>query len=129
MHNFRRLRVWQRAHALVIEVERLVAQIPRRGNAELVSQLRRAAVSIPGNIVHGSGRVTDRDFARFLGIALASAREVEYHLELAADIGLIPRFEYEVRKNELVEIERMLVGLIRRLDPRRRVSEPRVDPS
>jgi four helix bundle protein len=114
MHNFRRLLVWQKAHAATLEVERLAARIPRRGNAELVSQLRRAAVSVPGNIVHACGRASDREFARYLGIALASAGEVEYHLELAADTGRIPRAEFDRRKAELIEVRRMLVGLIRR---------------
>ena len=113
MHNFHRLLVWQKAHVLVIEIERLAAQMPRRDNAELISQLRRAAVSIPGNIVIGCGRTSDKDFARFLGIALASAGEVEYHLKLAADTGVIPRAEVELRTAEVAEIGKMLVGLIR----------------
>jgi four helix bundle protein len=116
MHNFRRLLVWQKAHAATVEIERLVTQIPRRDNAELISQLRRAAVSIPGNIVHGSGRASDPEFARFLGISLASAGEAEYHLELAADTGRIPREAFEARKAELVEIRKMLVGLIGRMN-------------
>ena len=123
MHNFRRLLVWQKAHAVVVEIERLVMQIPRRDNAELISQLRRAAVSIPGNIVHGSGRPSDRDFARFLGIALASAAEAEYHLELAAETGRIQRDEAEVRMRELVEIRKMLVGLIRRMNARQAAAD------
>jgi four helix bundle protein len=127
MHNFRRLLVWQKAHAAVVEIERLVMRIPRRDNAELISQLRRASVSIPGNIVQGSGRASDREFARFLGIALASAGEVEYHLELAADTGRIPRDEFEVRQTELVEIRKMLVGLIRRINSRRATPVPSSD--
>jgi four helix bundle protein len=123
MHNFRRLLVWQKAHAFVVEIERLAVRIPRRDNAELISQLRRAAVSIPGNIVTGCGRPTDKDFARFLGIALASAGEVEYHLKLAADTGAIPREEFELRTAEVAEISRMLVGLMRTLN---RVPNPGV---
>jgi four helix bundle protein len=116
MHNFRRLLVWQKAHALVVEIERIALQIPRRDNAELISQLRRASVSIPGNIVIGCGRTSDKDFARHLGIALASAGEVEYHLKLAADTGVIPLHEVEPRTADVAEISRMLVGLIRALN-------------
>ncbi len=118
MHNFRRLLVWQKAHAVAVEVERIVARIPRRDNADLISQLRRAAVSVSGNIVHACGRASDRDFARYLEIALASAGEVEYHLELAADTGRIPRAEFDRRQAELIEIRRMLAGLIRRANSR-----------
>jgi four helix bundle protein len=115
MHNFRRLLVWQKAHALVGEIERLALQIPRRDNTELVSQLRRAAVSIAGNIVTGCGRTSDKDFARYLGIALASAGEVEYYLKLGADTGVIPREEVEPLMAEVTEVSKMLVGLIRTL--------------
>ena len=115
MHNFRRLLVWQRAHSVAVNIERLVLQMPRRDNAELISQLRRAAVSIPANIVHGSARASDKEFVRFLGIALASAGEAAYHLELAADTGRISREALEQRTAELAEISRMLVGLIRRI--------------
>jgi four helix bundle protein len=127
VHNFRRLLVWQKAHAATISIERLVAQIPRRDNAELISQLRRAAISVPTNIVHGCGRASDREFVRFLGIALASAGEVEYHLELAADTGRVPREEGERRKAEFAEISRMLVGLIRKIDSARIAANPSVD--
>ena len=85
MHNFRRLQVWEKAHAAAVEIERLLDRIPRRNNVDLISQIRRAAVSIPANIVLGSGRTSDRDFAHYLEIALASAGETEYHLQLAAD--------------------------------------------
>jgi four helix bundle protein len=124
MHNFRRLLVWQKAHAATINIDRLVARIPRRDNVELISQLRRAAVSVPANIVHGCGRASDREFVRYLGIALASAGEVEYHLELAAATGRIPRKEGEHRKSEFAEISRMLVGLIRKIDCTRIPAHP-----
>jgi four helix bundle protein len=123
MHNFRRLLVWQKAHALVVEIERIALQIPRRDNAELISQLRRGAVSIPGNIVNGCGRTSDKDFSRYLRIALASAGEVEYHLKLAADTGVIPRDEVALRSAEVAEVSKMLVGLIRALN---RVPKPGV---
>ena len=118
MHNFRRLTVWQKAHAAVIEIERLIDRIPRRHNADLISQIRRAAVAIPANIVLGSGCASDRGFSRYLGIALASAGETEYHLQLAADTRRISRDEFTALQAELVEVRKMLVGLIRRLNPK-----------
>ena len=118
MHNFRRLLVWQKAHAATVNVEALLDRIPRRQNADLINQIRRAVVAVPANIVHGCGRATDRDVSRFLEIALASAGEVEYHLQLAADTRKIPREEFIARQAELIEVRRMLVGLIRKLNPR-----------
>lgn len=115
MHNFHRLLVWQKAHDATVKIEALLETIPRRNNSDLISQIRRATVSVPANIVHGSGRGSNLEFARFLEIALASAGEVEYHLQLAADTGKIPRSTFVDRKGDLMEIRRMLVGLIRKL--------------
>src|ERR1700727_2565138 len=117
MHNFRRLTVWQKAHAVTIEIEQLLDRIPRRHNVDLIDQIRRAAVSVPANIVLGSGRTSDRDFAHYLEIALASAGETEYQLQLAADTKKIPREEFVARQADLVEVRKMLVGLIRKLNP------------
>ena len=86
--------------------------------ADLINQMRRATLSIPSNIADGSCRPTDRDFARYFGIALASASELEYHLEFATDIELIERSLSEARQAELVETRKMLVGLIRRMQAR-----------
>ena len=118
MHNFRRLLVWQKAHEAAVHIDALLERIPRRHNADLIGQIRRAAVSIPANIVHGSGRASNRDFARFLEIALASASEAEYHLQLAAETRKIPHEAFLARQAELTEIRRMLVGLIRKLAPK-----------
>jgi four helix bundle protein len=119
MHNYRRLLVWERAHAMAVEIDRLTELMPRRNNADLISQIRRSAVSIPANIVQGSERTTDRDFGRFLEIALSSASELESHLQLAADTGKVPQGDFIRHRAELAEIRRMLVGLIRRVDPSR----------
>ena len=115
MHDYHRLLVWKKSHAVSVAVHRLTKCIPRRHNADLINQMRRAALSIPSNIAAGSCRPTDRDFARYLGIALASASELEYHLEFAADTELIDRSPSAARQAELVEIRKMLVGLIRRM--------------
>ena len=97
--------------------------MPRRDNAGLIGQMRRAAISIPANIAEGSSRSTDADFARFLQIAIASATELEYHLEFAADTDLIARADFESRQRDVVEVRRMLIGLVRRL--RQTVRSPR----
>ena len=91
-------------------------RLPLSGeNFGLASQVRRAALSIPANIAEGAGRSSDRDFAKFLQIAIASATELEYHLEFAVDAGLIARAEFVARQRDIVEVRRMLVGLTRRL--------------
>ena len=115
MQNYGRLPVWRKAHAIALNVYRLTEQIPRRGHAELIDQLRRSSRSIAANIAEGSSRPTDKDFAKFLNIALASATETQYHLDFAVAASLIPRSEFEIRKQELNEVRRMLTGFIKHL--------------
>lgn len=114
MQNYHKLKVWEKAHTLALAVHSLTEHVPRKNNTELIDQLRRAALSIPANIVEGAGCATDKDFARFLRIAFASANELEYHLQFAADTGAVPQVISAARQAEVVEIRKMLMGLIRR---------------
>ena len=115
MQNFRQLLVWRRAHALALNVHRVSTTIPRQLNAGLISQLRRAALSIPANITEGCGRESNRDLAKFLLIAIASSSELEYHLQFCADAALIARRDCEACLAETVELRRMLIGLLKRV--------------
>jgi four helix bundle protein len=78
--DFKRLQVWRKAHALALNVHRVAARIRGAHNASLRSQLLRAAMSVPTNIVEGTGQRSGKEFGRFLDIAIKSASEVEYHL-------------------------------------------------
>ena len=113
MRDFRRLDVWKKAHELTLEIYRLTLSFPLSEKYGLVSQLQRAAASIGANLAEGCGRETDADYRRFVQIASGSACEVEYHLLLAHDLGLIDADTY-TRMNELInEVKRMLTGLSR----------------
>src|SRR5687768_819111 len=90
MQDFRKLRVWQKAHALTLEVFKLSASLARHPYFALQTQMLKAAVSVPANIAEGAGRTGDREFRRFVRIALGSTSELEYHLLLARDLGLVP---------------------------------------
>jgi four helix bundle protein len=117
MQNYRQLAVWQKAHVAAVSAHRATEAIPPRGNAELISQIRRAALSIPANIAEGCGRSSDQDFAKFVQIAIGSTSELEYHLEFAAEIGRLKRDESERRQAEIVGVRRMLIGLLKKLRP------------
>ena len=115
MQDYRKLTVWRKVHALALEVHRLAETIPRTNNSGLITQMRRAALSVPTNIAEGCGRAGNRDFAKFLQIAIGSAVELEYHLQFAGDSSQIPRDECIARSAEIVQIRKMLYGLLRRV--------------
>jgi four helix bundle protein len=83
---------------------------------ELRSQLKRSSASVPTNIVEGSSQSTDREFARFLGYAVGSCSETEYHAISARDKGLISARNYDSLTERVIEVRRMLIGLIKRLN-------------
>src|SRR5262245_47539385 len=89
MQRFTEIRVWQRAHALVLDVYRATQQFPKEERYGVTSQLRRAAVSVPTNIAEGSKRDSNAEYSRFLNIAEASMAETEYLLLLSRDLGYL----------------------------------------
>ncbi len=95
MKNFRDLRVWQEAHRLTLEVYAATKSFPRDELFGLTSQIRRAAVSIEANLAEGCGRGSDGELQRFAHIAMGSASELECHLVIALDLGLLKREAYE----------------------------------
>ena len=112
MKDFRSLKVWHKAHRLVLAVYRASAGFPSEERFGLTSQLRRACVSIPANIAEGCGRRTDDDFARFMDYAMGSASEVEYHLLLARDLGLLGAEAHEQLHGQTTEVKRMLASFL-----------------
>jgi four helix bundle protein len=115
MQDFRRLVVWQRAHRFALNVRDATRHFPRTGYRDLKAQITRAAESIASNIVEGCGAASRRDFARYLDISIKSACEVDYQLELARDVGVLPHTLWKPLAREVVEIRKMLSGLRRAL--------------
>ena len=89
MPAFESLAVWQNAHKLALEIYGLTERLPQEERYGLVSQLRRAAVSVAANIVEGHARATPAEFARFLSIGIGSLAEVQCLLLLCRDIGYL----------------------------------------
>jgi four helix bundle protein len=115
MQDFKKLQVWQKAHSLAIHVDRAARTITGRERSSLRSQIIRAAASIPANIVEGRSQRSDAEFRRFLGYAVSSASELEAHLILARDLGLLPEQRFETLVGQLIEVRRMLHGLVTKL--------------
>ncbi len=123
MQRFTELRVWQRSHALALDVYRITATFPEAERFGIISQIRRAAVSTASNIAEGAKRQSRREYVRFLNVAEGSLAETESLLRLSHDLG----FADDVVVGELVreseELARMLHGFRRAVE--RRVGEAR----
>jgi len=124
MSDFKNLQVWQKAHALALRAHRTAIGVRASRYASLRSQIIRSAMSIPANIVEGRRQDSERDFARFLRYSLNSAYELEYHLMLARDIEVIADAEARSLLAELIEVRRMLHGLLKRITLKKNDPDP-----
>jgi four helix bundle protein len=115
MQDFRNLAVWRKAHALTLDVYRMCRNLPKDEQYNLISQIRRACVSIEANIAEGCGRGSDADFARFLQMAMGSAAELECHLLISFDLGLLPKNDYQALDERARELKKMLASFLGRL--------------
>ena len=115
MQNFKSLKVWQKSHELTLAIYKATANFPKDELYGLTSQIRRACASVAANIAEGCGRTGKAELARFLQVAMGSASELEYHLLLAHDLGLLRDGEYKLLENQAVELKRMLSSFISKL--------------
>ena len=112
MQDFKNLTVWQAARRFTRSLYELTADFPASEEFGLKAQMRRASISICSNIAEGCGRRGDREFRRFLDVAMGSACELECELILACDLAFIVEAVMEEALASLIEIKRMLSGLI-----------------
>jgi len=115
VNTFRDLKVWEKAHELVLEVYKITKEFPGEEKFGLVSQLRRSAGSIPTNLAEGYKRKSRRDFAHFVNIAEGSLEETKYILLLSCDLGYINKSKLEMLNSICEEIGKMLSGLHNKL--------------
>ncbi len=115
MEPFKQLRVWRKAHALAMNTHRVAAGMRKSTASSLRSQMVRAAMSIPTNIVEGRGQKSDREFARYLRIALNSGSELQYHLIVASELKMISERDFASLSDQVTEVRKMIHGLLSRL--------------
>ena len=116
MPGYQDLKVWQISHQLTLDIYRITESFPKSEVFGIISQLRRAAYSVPSNIVEGKSRDTDKEFRRFLIIARASCDEVSYFLLLSKDLNFISEDLYKTHVETCQHIASMLNNLIKRLN-------------
>lgn len=108
MHNFEKLLFWQKSIELAKEVYIVCAELPKDEKFGLISQIKRAAVSIPSNIAEGAGRNNDSEFYHFLGIANASSFELQTQLILTRELNLLSAQKVNSLISNINEIQRMI---------------------
>jgi four helix bundle protein len=123
MQPFEDLKVWQRSHRLALLTYRFTTNFPREERFGLISQMRRAAVSVPCNIAEGSRREYARDYARFVNIAECSGAELKYLTILSRDLAFLDAAVAGEVLKESDQIARMLYGLRRRIGGTRALAE------
>ena len=111
MHNFKELKVWQKAIDLAVEVYKATATLPVDEKYGLSSQMKRCSVSIPSNIAEGSGRNSNKDFKNFLSISLGSAFELETQLIIANRLSLLSDPLTEDLVPKVSEVQKMVWAL------------------
>ena len=117
MSDFRQLRVWRASQDLAIDTHRIATRMRGVGGTNLRDQPVRAAMSVPTNIVEGSVHHSPLEFARYVRYAIASVSEVEGHLQLAHGIGMPTEPDFSDLLVRVVDVRKMLYGLLNKLDP------------
>ena len=121
MKKYKDLNVWKKAMKLTIDVYKTTRQFPKYELYGLTSQIRRSAVSMPSNIAEGAGRTyrkkgTNKEFSRFLDIALGSSAELETQLILAHELEYMNNEIFLQLSGDIEEIQKMLYGLQKSFD-------------
>ena len=116
MQRFTEIKSWQRGHELVLSVYRATTGFPISERYGLISQLRRAALSVPTNVAEGSKRTGRAEYARFLNIAEASLAETEYLIMVGRDLGYMTPLMAKPLLGQVADLARMLHSLRLRVE-------------
>ena len=116
IQSFTDLIVWQKGHELVLEVYRMTKKFPKEELFALVSQIRRAVVSVTSNIAEGFGRTSKKEKLHFYSFAYGSLLEVRNQLFVAKDLNYIAENEFIQVSDCAIEISKMLQGLMKKIN-------------
>ena len=115
MRDFKKYEVWKLSHELTLEVYALTLTFPKEEKYQLISQMQRAAYSVPSNFSEGCGRKSDKEFSRFIQICLGSAYELEYFFILTKDLDYVSEDNFNDLSQKVNIIKRKLYTLNTRL--------------
>jgi len=112
MRDYKKLLVWEKSHQLTLEIYKVLSDFPKEEMFGIIRQMKRSSSSIPTKIAEGSGRFSNKDFARFLSIAYGSCNELEYQIILSVDLNYLDRLKGDYLIEKAQEIRKMLYALI-----------------
>jgi four helix bundle protein len=121
MEPYERFQAWQEAHITALEIHRATRSWPVEERYGLIAEIRRAARSVPTNIVEGSAKRGRAEFRRFLDVSLGSLAEVGYLLRFARDLGILAHEEWLRLEDQRTRAGKLLWGLYRSLGPKERL--------
>ncbi len=110
-HNFKNLKVWQKAVDLAVNVYELTKSFPSEERFGITSQMRRSSVSIPSNIAEGTARNSSKSFSNCLDISLGESFELETQGIIANRVGILSEEKFTTFSEELSEVQKMIIGL------------------
>ena len=116
MRDFKKYDIWKLSHQLTLTIYTISNSFPKDETYNLVSQIRRSALSIPTNIAEGCGRNSDKEFNQFLNIALGSATETEYLILLAKDLNYLNEVNYLLLDQQINTIKSKIYTLKNKLN-------------
>ncbi len=115
MKTFRDLFIWQKAMTLVTNTYQITQKFPKEELFGLTSQIRRSAISLPSNIAEGYGRESNKEFSRFINIAISSLFEFQTQIEIAKNINYLNENEFKNLYDETRELEAMIISFSKKL--------------
>jgi four helix bundle protein len=117
MKTFRNLLIWQKAMNLVTETYQITKTLPKEELFGLTSQVRRCSVSVPSNIAEGYGRNSNKEFSRFLNIAIGSLFEYQTQIEIAKNINYLNETNFNQLYEYSRELEAMMISFSKKINP------------
>ena len=115
---YKNMEIFQLGYELALDINRLVDKFPEKEKDNIVSQMRRAATSIPINMAEGAVKKSDTEFLNFLGYSYGSCKELDVLLSMSKDLGYIPKKDYDIIFNKLDKLMAKLFGFMNNIESR-----------
>lgn len=122
MQDYKKLKIWEISRDLSVEIYQLTNKFPRHEKFGVTNQIRRSSTSIPANITEGAGKVTQKDFAKYVSNSIGSINELETFLSISNKLNYLEDSELNEFEEKYEHLKRMLINFIKKLQSDRQTS-------